>query len=80
MVDDYIIIDLETTSFEVKSGIKEVGMMIIENGNIADKFHYGIVAGYARKSTFRIGVDNSTHIKIGRDNCGLLTQYPFIDD
>lgn len=43
MVDDYIIIDLETTSFEVKSGIKEVGMMIIENGNIADKFHYGIV-------------------------------------
>ena len=38
-----IIIDLETSDFDVSAGIYEVAMLVVENYEIVDKLHLGIV-------------------------------------
>lgn len=38
-----ILVDLETGSFEVKSGIYEVELMVIKNDEIVEKVHLGDV-------------------------------------
>ena len=40
---NFIILDIETGSFEVESGIFEVAALAIEDGNIIDKIHLGII-------------------------------------
>lgn len=40
---DMILVDLETGSFQVESGIFEVGVAVIQNGTIIKEFHWGEV-------------------------------------
>jgi len=40
-LDKYILIDIETGSFEVESGIYEVALIVVENKEIIKKFHFG---------------------------------------
>ncbi|WP_252214668.1 BRCT domain-containing protein [Clostridium sp. VAP41] len=40
-MDKYILIDIETGSFEVESGIYEVALIVVENNEIIKKIHFG---------------------------------------
>lgn len=40
-MENFIIVDLETTSFTVESGIREVALMVIENNKPIEKLHLG---------------------------------------
>lgn len=42
-MDNYILVDIETGSFEVESGIYEVALMVVENGQPIEKLHFGDV-------------------------------------
>lgn len=42
-MDNMIVLDIETGGFDVESGIYEVAMLLIENYEIKDKLHIGIV-------------------------------------
>lgn len=40
-MENFILIDIETGSFNVESGIYEVALMVIENGEVIKKVHFG---------------------------------------
>lgn len=42
-LEEYIIIDIETCDFDLESGIHEVGLVVVEQGEIVYKKHFGIV-------------------------------------
>lgn len=42
-MDKFILIDLETQSFMVESGIYEVAALVVENWEVVDKFYLGVV-------------------------------------
>ncbi|WP_260508333.1 hypothetical protein [Listeria booriae] len=41
-MDNMILIDIETQSFNVESGIYEVACLVVENYNIVDSLYLGI--------------------------------------
>lgn len=42
-MDKFILIDLETQSFMVESGIYEVAALVVENWEVVDKFYLGVI-------------------------------------
>ena len=78
-MDNMILIDLETQSFEVESGIYEVAAIAVENGEIVDKLYLAIVEDESLiHQGFGLGFEEiSTNIEIISEFKTFLNKYNY---
>lgn len=78
-MDNFIIIDLETQSFNVERGIYEVACMVVENYTIVDELYFGFkIEGYVGSTKYGKGFHNiARDIEVVELFKTMLSKYPY---